>query len=176
MIVARAERVRRGCARGCGLHQTCWLRQHAPRLRGEAPLVVGVDGRDVSAGAVCAFERCTIQGSRVGGGGCSPLVDARGAVHQWLQPGIPLGCKENAKARKDNAGWGVRGRTRPSSKTRMIVARAGRLRCDCASVRGRHQTCWLRQHAPRLRGEAPLVVGVDGGDARAGAARARDAR
>ncbi len=23
-----------------------------------------------------------------------PLVDTRGAVHQWLQPGIPLGCSQ----------------------------------------------------------------------------------
>jgi hypothetical protein len=65
---------KRVCDRGArtrsvrGLHQTCWLRQHAPRRLGEAPLVVGVVKSDARAGRVRDVAGCTIHGGRAGVG------------------------------------------------------------------------------------------------------------
>jgi len=57
----------------CGWRsKTCWLRQHAPRRRREARLVVGVGLRCRFANAVREVVGCTIHGSRAGVGAYYP--------------------------------------------------------------------------------------------------------
>ena len=119
------------------------------------------DGRGARSGGARSKEVEQVFGGRL------PRVSrAKRGLTAWLQPSIPLGCTENAKARNDNDMVGCQRKNTTILEDLDGRGTRGAIEVGFTRlVRGLHQTCWLRQHAPRHRREARLVVGVDGRNA-----------